>query len=131
MIWTSREIAAPAAVAWDLLTDVSRWPEWGPSVRGARLLSGSFGPGARGLVETALGFEASFEVTEFEAGRSWAWAVAGVPATGHRVEPLGDDACRVGFGVPAIAFPYLAVCRIALARIAEIAQRDAGLRARR
>ena len=131
MIWTWADVAAPAEVAWALLTDLARWPEWGPSVRSARLDRGPFGPGARGRVETAVGMELPFEVTGFEAGRSWSWSVAGVAATGHRVEPLGDDACRVGFGVPAIAFPYLAVCRIALARIAEIAQRDAGLRARR
>lgn len=125
MIWTWSEVAAPAPVAWRLLVDLARWPEWGPSVRSARLVSGVFGRGASGRVVTALGFEVPFEVTEFEDGRSWAWSVAGIPATGHRVEPLGEKACRVGFGVPAIAFPYLAVCRVALARIAEIAPRDA------
>lgn len=130
MIWTWVRVAAPADVAWRLLTDLERWPEWGPSVRSAHLDRGPFGPGARGRVETAVGIELPFEVTGFEAGRSWSWSVAGVPATGHRVESAGPAACRVGFGVPAIAFPYLVVCRIALARIAEIASREAASRPR-
>lgn len=124
MIWTWRDVRAPAPVAWALLTDLDRWPDWGPSVRAARLESGPLGPGARGTVTTALGFDLPFEVTEFEPGRSWAWSVGGVPATGHRVDPLGPSDCRVGFGVPAIAFPYLAVCRVALARIADLATRE-------
>lgn len=128
MPWAWREIDAPAQVAWRLLTDLSRWPEWGPSVRAARLEGDSFGAGARGRVTTALGFDLPFEVTGFEDGRSWSWSVAGIPATDHRVEPLDDGRCRVGFGVPAIAFPYLAVCHVALARLAEMAPREASRR---
>ncbi len=131
MLWTWGDVAAPAEVAWNLLVDVERWPEWGPSVRSARLLSERFGDGTRGLVTTALGFDLPFEVTSFEPGRSWSWSVAGVPATGHRVESTGEDACRVGFGVPAIALPYLVVCRVAIARIAEIAPREPVRRPRR
>ncbi|MFN3216539.1 MAG: hypothetical protein ACE367_08600 [Acidimicrobiales bacterium] len=48
------------------------------------------------------------------------WKVAGVPATSHAVEALGDDRCRAGFGVPVAAAPYLAVCALALRRIERI-----------
>jgi len=130
VLWAWHDVAAPAAVPWDLLTNVDRWPDWGPSVRAARLDTGPFGRGARGRVTTALGFDLPFEVTNFEPGRSWSWSVAGVPATDHRVESVGADACRVGFGVPAIAFPYLLVCRVALARIAELASAETARRQR-
>jgi hypothetical protein len=125
----TRRISAPADVVWTLLTDVDRWAEWGPTVRDARWDDG--GPmrlGARGTVITALGVHLPFVVTSFEDGRSWGWSVAGVPATDHAVlageaGDAGDagDSCRARFRVPLPALPYLAVCRIALRRIEELA----------
>jgi hypothetical protein len=41
------------------------------------------------------------------------------------VEALGPDRCRVGFGVPWVAAPYLLVCRAAIIRIRRIAVRPA------
>jgi uncharacterized protein YndB with AHSA1/START domain len=120
-----REVAAPAEQVWDLLVDTARWPAWGPTVAGAEVLAGAdgtrIGPGARGRVRTSLGPTLPFEVRAFEPGRRWTWAVAGVPATGHRVEPLGPGRCRVTFEVPTWAAPYLLVCRQALVRIERLA----------
>jgi hypothetical protein len=62
-----------------------------------------------------------FTVTAVVDGRRWCWNVAGVPATDHTVTPLDDGRCRVGFGVPVVAAAYLAVCRVALRRIATLA----------
>ena len=118
-------MAAPAAVAWDLLIDTARWPAWGPTVAGAEVRTGGdgtrIGPGATGRVRTPVGLHLPFEVTDFDPGRRWAWAVGGVPATAHRVEPLADDRCRVTFEVPRWAPPYLAVCALALRRIERLA----------
>ena len=122
--WTSRDIAAPAEVMWELLTDVGRWPEWGPSVRRATLATSRFELGSRGTVRTVLGLRFPFEVTRFEEGRSWSWSVAGCPATDHVVEALGPHLSRVGFGVPSIATPYLVVCRVALRRLDELGRRE-------
>ncbi len=132
-VWVTREIAAPSERAWDLLVDVRRWPEWGPSVAEARLDRTSpsgegtddrgrggrhrIGSGSTGQVRPVVGPWIRFEVTTFVQGRSWSWRVAGVPATRHRVEALGADRCRVGFGVPVWAAPYAAVCVLALRRI--------------
>ena len=77
--------------------------------------------GAHGKVVTALGVTLDFEITTFEPGSRWAWKVGGVNATDHRVEPLGPDRCRVGFGVTFLAAPYLALCRIALGRLDRLA----------
>lgn len=122
-LWVTAEIDAPASAVWDLLVDPAMWPEWGPSVRAASIEGGILALGARGEVSTALGPTLAFEITAFERGSRWAWKVGGVNATDHRVEPLGTDRCRVGFGVGWLAGPYLAVCRIALGRLEQLATR--------
>ena len=104
-----------------MLTNLDSWPGWGPSVRQAELHTAGLGAGATGVVTTVLGLRLPFEITSYEDGERWAWRVAGVPATDHTVQSLGPSRCRVGFGVPWPAAPYLAVCRVALRRLASIA----------
>lgn len=117
----SRDLAVPAEVAWDLLVDTTRWPAWGPTVAGAEIVTGGDGTritlGSTGTVRTPVGFSLPFRITELHPGRRWAWAVAGVAATAHRVEALGPQQCRVTFEVPRWAPPYLAVCAVALRRL--------------
>ncbi len=121
-LWVSTEIDAPAATVWGLLVDLDAWPRWGPSVRGASVEGDTLAAGARGQVQTALGPSLPFEITTFTPGVGWAWKVAGVTATDHRVEPLGPDRCRVQFGIAWPLAPYLAVCRIALGRLGQLAR---------
>ena len=116
----SRNIAAPPDVAWRLLTDLEAWSAWGPSVAGASIDTDELRLGTRGMVRTAVGASLPFEVIVFEDGRRWAWTVAGVPATDHRVDAT-PHGCRVTFGVPWWAPGYLAVCAIALRRIERLA----------
>lgn len=116
-LWKYREIDAPADDLWRQLTNPHEWPEWGPSVRSASVDGDSLERGAKGRVTTIGGLELGFEITDFEEGEHWAWKVAGVPATHHTVEPLGPNRCRVGFGVPLMAAPYLAICEVALRRL--------------
>lgn len=120
----SREMECSADAVWVVLTHVEAWPRWGPSVSGATVLGatdppGVIGPGARGTVRTAVGVSLPFEITQFEDGRSWAWSVAGVPATRHHVRPTATG-CTVTFGVPWWAPGYLAVCAVALGRIEQL-----------
>ena len=124
MLETAVEIRASAAEAWRLLTDTSRWPEWGPSVSRVDSAEQYIGPGSSGRVQTVVGVWLPFRVTEFVAGQRWGWEVAGIPATGHRVEALGPDRCRVVFEVPLLAAPYLAVCRLAAQRIRTILEQE-------
>jgi uncharacterized protein YndB with AHSA1/START domain len=116
MLTVSRHIDAPAEVVWEVLVDLQAWPQWGPSVVGASVDGDGVSLGARGHVQTAVGITLPFTITEFEPGRRWAWAVAGVPATEHLVEPDGTG-CRASMSVPWWAPGYLAICAIALARI--------------
>ncbi len=122
MLWVRRDIEAPPAVVWELLTAPEHWPEWGPSVTAVDLDADQLRKGARGTVTTKFGLDLPFEIVEFDDGIRWAWKVGGVPATDHVLEPLGSARCRVGFGVPWPASPYLAVCRVALARLERLAE---------
>lgn len=116
-----RRMAAPAEVVWDLLVTVEAWPHWGPSVRRVELDTARIVAGSRGTVVTVGGLRLPFEITDFEPGRRWAWRVAGVAATDHRVRPVGSgsEAC---FGVPLPVAPYSAVCAMALRRLDRLAQ---------
>ena len=116
----AREIAAAPDVAWCVLTDTHRWPEWGPSVVGVASEDQFVRRGTRGHVRTVGGLELPFRVTEC-TDRRWTWRVAGVPATGHRVEPL-ETGCRVVFEIPPLAAPYALVCRRALGTIERLAE---------
>ena len=118
----SLDIETPTHVAWRLLIDTAEWPNWGPSVRAVDAPHRLIGPGMRGRIQTAPGLWLPFEITSWEPGESWAWRVAGVDATGHRVEPLGAERCRVSFVVPHWAPLYRPVCASALREIAERAR---------
>ncbi|MDJ0769633.1 MAG: SRPBCC family protein [Ilumatobacter sp.] len=120
VMWVERDIEAPPEALWDLLTDVSRWSAWGPSVSDASLDGDVFELGSTGSVRTTPGVSFPFSVTAFEPGHRWRWSIAHVPATDHRVVRT-EHGCRVGFGVPVWAAPYAVVCRSALRRLERLA----------
>lgn len=125
------EVAAPRELAWRQLTDLTRWPQWGPTVRAARLDDGStqLYAGATGSVQTSLGLWLPFRVEQWhedEAVSSWSWRVAGVPATGHTVLSHADSRCRVEMSVPWFAPAYLGVVWVALKKIRRLAETEAG-----
>jgi len=121
MLSVHRVIAAPPQAAWELLVDLDAWPRWGPSIKGAELDHPyrELAPHATGTVHTSLGVKLPFVITDFDPGRYWAWKVAGIPATGHRVEPV-DDGARVTMEVPWWAAAYVTVCALALRRIEKL-----------
>lgn len=119
-VTVARVVDAPPEAVWDLLIDTRRWPEWGPSITGVECADRRIEEGSTGRVRTIGGLWIPFEVTACER-YGWTWRVAGIPATGHRVEPL-TEGCRVAFEVPVLATPYVPVCRIALSRIAALAE---------
>jgi len=124
MLETAVEISVAASAPWRLLTDTTRWREWGPSVSRVECAERYIGLGSTGRVQTVIGLWLPFRITELSDGHRWFWEVAGIPATGHRVEALGPDRCRVVFEVPWLAAPYLAVCRLAARRIRRILENE-------
>jgi uncharacterized membrane protein len=92
-------IDAPAAVVWDVYSDVERWPTWTASVTDVRLVDGT---------DIALGTKAAIKqprlprlvwtVTAVEPGRSWTWVSRSPGATttaNHEVRPLPDGTTLV------------------------------------
>ena len=111
-----------APTVWRVLTDTHQWPRWGPSVRAVDCPGRFIGPGSSGRVQTALGVWLPFQITGFEEDAAWNWVVAGIPATGHRVEAIDPQTCRITFTVPAWAPFYLPVCAAAIRRIGQLAR---------
>lgn len=73
------EIEAPPEAVWSLVSDVTRIGEWGGECQGAEWVEGSgpaIGARFRGRQRRGdKGWESISFVTEFEPGRSFAWAV--------------------------------------------------------
>jgi hypothetical protein len=120
MLEVAATLDAPAAVAWQLLTDTHAWSKWGPSVRAVDAPRRYITAGTGGRVQTTPGLWLPFEITEWEEGRAWSWRVGGIPATGHHVTPQTATTCRVAFSIPRWAPFYVPVCRIALRRLASL-----------
>lgn len=116
----SRVVGAAPKRVWRLLTDTSTWEHWGPSVLAVRSSDRYIKKGSYGRVKTALHFWVPFEVTDLDSGKYWSWRISGISATGHRIEDLDEESCRLVFQVPFWAAPYLVVCKIALDRIVRL-----------
>ena len=116
----SRSFKRPCSEIWKLLTDTTTWSQWGPSVVDGECSERFITQGTEGKVKTAVGMWLPFLITGYEEGRFWSWKVAGIPATGHRIEPQEDGSCQLTFTVPLLAAPYAYICKIALDRIAGI-----------
>ena len=114
----SRRMHADPETVWRLLTDTTRWGEWGPSVRRVVCTERFIRKGSRGTVCTAVGPCVPFVITEYDHMVSWAWHVAGIPATGHRLVVHDPSACTVSFDMPWIWLPYTLICGRALSNIA-------------
>ncbi|OTF00784.1 polyketide cyclase [Halorubrum sp. SD612] len=117
-----RDVDAPPEPTVRALRDTRRWPDWSPSVSGVESADRFVETGTTGRVRVA-GVWVPFRVTAATRFR-WDWAVAGVPATGHRVERYAGepDRCRAAIEVPLIAAPYVPVCRRALDRFAALVE---------
>ena len=93
------DVAAPANVVWDVMSDIERWPEWTRSVRQAQLLDGGgLRPGQRARIRQPRVPVAVWTVDRIEHGRTFAWHsdAAGLHSVGeHTVEPTGSDSSRV------------------------------------
>ncbi len=119
LISVGKTFSASPHLLWDLITDTDQWPRWGPTVKAVRTPERYISKGSKGQVLTALGIWLPFVVTHYEHEHFWNWKVASVRATGHRLQFADEGGAILWFEVPVIAFPYIAVCRMALTRIAE------------
>lgn len=117
-----RDVASAPPVAAEALRDTRAWPDWGPAIDAVESDDRYVTRGTRGRVSVG-GAWVPFRVTACN-GRRWEWRVAGIPATGHRVDryPEDSDRCRVVIEVPVLAAWYVPVCRRALDRFSALAE---------
>ncbi len=77
----TREIDAPADEVWSVVVDVTRWPEWTPTVESVERLDDSeFGVGSRVEIRQPKLPKAQWEVTEVvedEGRRNFTWESSG------------------------------------------------------
>ena len=109
--------SASPLLVWDLITDTTQWPRWGPTVKEVQFPERFIREGSRGQVLTAFGIWLPFEIDEYEYASFWSWKVATIKATGHRLQTSESGGCSLWFEVPMIAAPYALVCQIALGGI--------------
>ncbi|WP_440989682.1 SRPBCC family protein [Haloarchaeobius baliensis] len=119
----AREVGVDHRRAWELLTDTWRWSEWGPTVHDVDAPTRFIAEGSHGSVNVLGAVWVPYEITSCGDGR-WTWDVARIPATGHRVEPVAEERCRVVFEIPPLAAGYVPVCRRALKKIEAILLAD-------
>jgi uncharacterized membrane protein len=92
----SVEVAAPADVVWTVMSDVERWHEWTPSVRGVRLLEPApLRIGSRAMIRQPKFPPAMWQVVKLDPGSSFVWK-SGLPGMWvyayHSVEPIASSA---------------------------------------
>ena len=98
----SIDIAAPPQRVWQVMTDIERWPEWTASVISVRRLdSGALRIGSRARIKQPKFLPALWEVTQLDAGRSFAWVTRspGVRATGIHQVKATPNGSRATLGV--------------------------------
>lgn len=120
------DVAADADLVWELLVAVDHWPQWGPSVRRARVDDGGdrIHAGATGRVWTTPGPSLPFAIEQWQGEgpvRRWSWRVAGLSATSHSVRALGAGS-RVEMSAPWWAPGYAPILWLGLRRIRDCAQ---------
>ena len=102
---------------WNLITDTTKWPIWGPTVLEVESADRFIKSGSKGHVKTAAGIWLPFQIADYEERNHWSWKVASVKATNHRVVVHPSGGCLLWFDTPIFAAPYSLTCHLALGRI--------------
>ena len=119
-ISVSQHYHASSRELWRFLTDTTLWPMWGPTVLAVRCSERFIRKGSIGKVRTPIGVWVPFVITEYDDLHFWAWKVAGIRATGHRVIAHSDHSCRLIFELPVYGLPYALICRRANANLTRL-----------
>jgi uncharacterized membrane protein len=96
---TAVEIDAPAAVVWDVFSDVERWPEWTASVTRLVALDGpGLAVGKRFEIKQPRMPKLVWAVTDVTPGASWTWvqrSPGGLTLARHDVIPDAEHRTKV------------------------------------
>ena len=92
-------IEAPAAVVWDVFSDVEKWSEWTASVTAIEALDGSgLAVGKRFAIKQPRLPRAVWKVDALDVGRGWTWTYktpGNTTSAVHVVTDLGNGTTRV------------------------------------
>ena len=94
-------VAAPAPVAWAVLTDLSDWPTWTASMREVAL-EGGFEVGSSVRIRQPKLPSAQWTITEIEPGRSFTWesTAPGIRSVAsHSVTATGSGASELTLSI--------------------------------
>jgi hypothetical protein len=124
-IEVSREVEAPASIAWRLLTRTRYWPDWGPPVTGVDPPDAEIDAGMEGRIQRVWSVWVPFRIQTC-TDRRWTWTVIGrtPSAQGHRVESVGEDRSRIVLEVPLWAPWYVPNCWWALSNLERLCERE-------
>lgn len=93
------EVDAPAAVVWDVFSDVERWPEWTASVTRLEALDDrELVVGNRFEIKQPRMPRLVWEVTEVTPAASWTWvqrSPGGLTVARHDVIPVSTERTRI------------------------------------
>jgi hypothetical protein len=94
----SRPFDVDPAAAWEVWTDMPRFPEWDPREEETRL-DGPFAVGTSGWSKQRGNPGGPFTISEIEPGRTWQVST-GLPGgrlvIDHTIEPAADGRVRLG-----------------------------------
>lgn len=97
---TKIDIDAPAAIVWEVLTDLASWPEWDPYCERIEAKAGlALGAKLKAFTKLSPGRGFSLEVTTLEPGHRMVWT-GGMPLglfTGRRTYLLAAHGQRTHF----------------------------------
>jgi uncharacterized membrane protein len=100
---TTVEIDAPPSEVWATLSDVVRWPEWTASMSEVQPLEdGPLALGSKVRIKQPRMPPLTWEITEFDPGRSFSWQSTspGITTVGtHRLEPLPNGGTAVTLAI--------------------------------
>ena len=91
-------INADPGRVWQVMSDVTKWPEWTPSIESVEGVRGTMAVGSEAQVKAKGTPKATWRVTEWNPNKNFTWvtSVRGAKTIGeHVIEPAGDGASRV------------------------------------
>lgn len=96
------EINANPANVWQIMSDVSRWPEWTPSIESVDQISADMAIGSEAVVKAKGTPRAKWRVTEWNPGQNFTWvtSVRGAKTVGeHVIAPNGEGRSKVTLAI--------------------------------
>ena len=96
------EVAAPPSRVWEVMSEVSKWPEWTPSIISVEAPSGPMQLGSEADVQAKGTPKARWKVTDWRPGEGFTWEtkVRGARTiAGHEIRAIGDGKSRVTLSI--------------------------------